>query len=105
MYPLNDGELLAKTHQFLLIRKNHQFTIEVIEIISGEPSHGHKFQAYLLPMSNGLVPKEYYGFAETHEKARVECLEKIKNIDEETILSWITRPLSEEQIKRIAGQA
>jgi len=101
MYPLNDGELLAKTQQYVLIRKDREFTIEVNELISGESSHGYKFQACLIPISNGFVPKEYDGFADTHEKALAECLEKIKNVDDETIMNWIVRPLTEEQLEEM----
>lgn len=100
MYPLNDGELLVKSQRYQLYRHKEgpEFTIEVNEIICGKPEAKHKFHAWIIPIGIGSVPDEYCGHGDTHENALADCLEKIKNVDDETIVSWLDRRLTEEEL-------
>jgi len=104
MYQLNDDELLVKLQSYRLHRHEEgpAVTIEVGEVICGsKPEIKDKFHAWIVPIGIGSVPKEYNGHGDTHEEALADCLEKIKNVDDETIVSWLDRRQTDEELESI----
>ena len=83
MAVINDGEILAKIHNFKLFRKEGNLFINVYEGLLGKPAH--KFIA----VPNLLVQeadKKYFGFGDTKAEALKNCLKKIKDVPLDEII-------------------
>ena len=77
MAVINEGEILAKIHNFKIFRKEGNLFINVYEGLLGKPAH--KFIA----VPNLLVQeadKRYFGFGDKKTEALKNCLIKIKDV-------------------------
>lgn len=91
MYSIGEDELLAQANIYFLQRPDLSVKIRIYKVIAGKTTLT-KFQAVPTGPS-GRAPKEYCGFADDEETALKNCLEKIKDVDNDTIKSWLIKPL------------
>ncbi len=93
MYQIQQDELLTKVTEYNLFRKKRIWVkILVHELIAGEWGYMEKYQA--VPTGpHGCAPVEQISFSDTEQGALTDCIEKLKNVDDETILEWFHKQL------------
>ena len=83
MAVINEGEILAKIHNFKIFRKEGNLFINVYEGLLGKPAH------QFIAVPNRLVQeadKKYFGFGDTKAEALKNCLIKIKDVPIDEII-------------------
>ncbi len=87
MIKIEEGQLLLKTTNFKLVRsKEDVITIRLYEVIAGEESS--KFIAGpAVPMETRLPKAEFHGRGATPEEALQDCINKIKDVDRDSMFT------------------
>ena len=85
MIPIEKGQLLLKTTDLKFIRaREDAITIRLYEVIAGEENA--KFIAGpVVPMETRLPKEEYHGRGASPEEALHDCINKIKEVDRDSM--------------------
>jgi hypothetical protein len=87
MIQIEKGQLLLKTIDFKYVRtKEDAITIRLYEVMAGEGSA--KFIAGpAVPMETRLPKEEFHGHGATPEEALQDCINKIKDVDRDSMFT------------------
>ena len=86
MIQIEKGQLLLKTTNFKLVRtKEDVITIRLYELIAGEESSTF-IAGPVVPMETRLPKEEFHGRGATPEEALQDCINKIKDVDRDSML-------------------
>ena len=85
MIPIEKGQLLLKTTDFKFIRaKEDAITIRLYEVIAGK-ENTRFIAGPVVPMETRLPKEEYHGMGATPEEALKDCINKIQEVDRDSM--------------------
>lgn len=87
MIQIEEGQLLLRIADFKLVRtKEDVITIRCYEVMAGEESS--KFIAGpAVPMETRLPKEKFHGRGATQEEALQDCINKIKDVDRDSMFT------------------
>jgi hypothetical protein len=85
MIQIEDGQLLLKITDFKLIKsKEDVITIRLYEVVAGEESYKY-IAGPAVAMETRLAKEEFHGQGATQEEALQDCINKIKDVDRDSM--------------------
>ena len=87
MIQIGEGQLLLKTIDYKYIRSEEDtITIRLYEVMAGEGSA--KFVAGpAVPLENRLAKEDFHGHGATPEEALQDCINKIKDVERDSMFA------------------
>ncbi len=100
MIQIGEGQLLLETTDYKYIRsKEDVITIRLYEVMAGKGSA--KFIAGpAVPLENRLAKEEFHGYGANPEEALQDCINKIKEVDRDSMFAKPTPMLPPSSVGR-----